>query len=148
MSEILSKMKSEMFAATKDGNSRVRDIIQLTLASIKNAEIAAGEPLSQEKILEMIRKEVKQLADAIAQFKEAGREDLVDENTEQMEYLNQYLPSLMGEDDVRKVAQKKVKELGAQGMGDMGKVMGAVMAELKGKADGGVVKNVVQELLA
>jgi hypothetical protein len=76
-----------------------------------------------------------------------GRDDLVQKEKQDLEIIESYLPELMSDEEVKKVVEKKIKETGAQDMRDMGKVIGAVMKELEGKADGNTVKDIVQSML-
>ena len=136
-----------MFSATKDGNTTKADILKMVIAAIKNAEIEKGEVLDDKEIVKVLRKEVKKIQDSIAQFTTMGRQDLVDRETEQLAALKEYLPELMSEEEIKKVVEVKIAEVGAEGMRDFGKVIGAVMKELSGKADGSIVKDIVESLL-
>jgi len=115
-----------MLEATKDGSGEVSDEVGLTI----------------------VQKLVKQRKDASAIFKEQGREDLAKDEDFQIEVLSIYLPEQMGEDEVRKVVQDTITQVGAAGPQDMGKVMGPVMGKLKGKADGKLISSLVKECLA
>lgn len=123
------------------------DILKMALASLKNAEIEKGESLDEKTQENILRKEAKKLKDAYEEYKQAGRDDLAEKEKAQLEILEVYLPKLMDESEVRSFVEKKAKELDAQGPRDMGKVMGVVMKELQGKADGGVVNNIVKDVL-
>jgi len=103
--------------------------------------------VSDEIGLEIIRKLVKQRKDATAIYKEQGREDLAKDEDFQIEVLNTYLPAQMAEDEVRKIVQETIAQFGASGSQDMGKVMGPLMAKLKGKADGKIISALVKEEL-
>ena len=145
---LVDTLRKDMFQASKDGDVNKSDILKMALASIKNAQIEVEEELSDTDIEKILRKEVKKVKDSIEQFEKMGREDLLSKEKSQLEVLESYLPELMGEDEVRKVVEKKIDELGAKDMKDMSKVMGVVMKELDGKTDGNTVKNIVQELLS
>ncbi len=148
MSELIEKMKKEMFVAIKEHDQNTSGIIQLTLASIKNAEIEKGEALTEEEMIQVVRKESKKLDDSIEQFQNVdGAEELLRTSEEQKKYISQYLPALMSEDDVAKAVDEAIAQLGATSMQDMGKVMGVVMGKLSGKADGSLVKDVVSKKL-
>ena len=123
------------------------DILKMALASLKNAEIEKGESLDEKTQENILRKEVKKLKDAFEEYSKASRDDLAQKEKQQLEILEAYLAELMSEDEVREFVKKKVEELGVQGPGDMGKVMGVVMKELQGKADGGMVNNIVKDVL-
>lgn len=149
MSDIITKLKKDMFASIKSHDQVTSGIIQLSLASIKNTEIDKGEELTDEEIIQVLRKEVKKLDDSIEQFKSAGDsgKELAETTQVQKEYLSQYLPALMEEGDIEKAVETVISETGAESMRDMGKVMGAVMGKLSGKADGSLVKDIVTKKL-
>jgi len=145
---LVDTLRKDMFQASKDVDVNRSDILKMALASIKNAQIEVEEELSDADVEKILRKEVKKVKDSIEQFEKMGREDLLSKEKSQLEVLESYLPELMSEEEVKKVVEKKIEELGANGMKDMGKVMGVVMKELDGKTDGNTVKNIVQELLS
>lgn len=136
-----------MFSASKEGNTEKADILKMAMASIKNAQLASEEELSDADMEKILRKEVKKVQDSITQFTQMGRNDLAEREKHQLEVLEQYLPKQMSEEDVEKVVKAKVEELKPEGMRDMGKVMGAVMKEIGGNADGNVVREMVQKHL-
>ena len=140
-------LRKDMFKAIKDGAKDESEILKMALASIKNAQIESEKELTDKDIQKILRSEVKKIKDSIEQFKKMQRDDLVTREVLQLEVLQSYLPQPMSEDEVRKVVEAKVKELNAESMRDMGKVMGVVMKELEGKADGNTVKNIVQDVL-
>lgn len=140
-------LRKDMFKAIKDGAKDESEILKMALASIKNAQVESEKELTDKDVQKILRGEVKKIKDSIEQFKKMQRDDLVAREVLQLEVLQSYLPQPMSEAEVRKVVQAKVKELNAESMRDMGKVMGAVMKELEGKADGNTVKNIVQDVL-
>lgn len=103
--------------------------------------------LTEEEIIDVISFEAKKRRDAIIEFKKGNRPDLVEKEEKELEILKIYLPEQMGEDKVITEAEKVIKEVGAVGPKDTGKVMAALMPKLKGKAEGGIVSKVVGELL-
>lgn len=110
-----------------------------------------GKPqteLSDEEALQILRRLVKQRKDSIEQFGKGGRQDLVKDETAELKILEAYLPSQMSEVDIRKITQRKMKELGISDKAKIGMLTGAVMKELKGNADGAVVKKIIEELFA
>jgi uncharacterized protein len=145
---LVDTIRKDMFQALKEGKTLKSDILKMALAEIKNAQKASEKDLEESDIEKILRKEVKKIKDSIEQFEKMGRDDLVKKEKEQLEVLNQYLPELLGEDEVRKVVEEKIKQMGAESMRDTGKVMGVVMKELDGKAEGNTVKTIVQELLS
>lgn len=136
-----------MFSATKAGESIKVDILKLAIAAIKNAQIESQEELTDEDIVKILRKEARKVEDSIEQFSKMGRQDLLDREKAQLGVLEQYLPQQMSREDLEKVVSAKVEELKPEGMKDMGKVMGAVMKEVGGNADGNIVREIVQQHL-
>lgn len=146
---LVDTIRKDMFQASKEGNSTKSDILKLALAEIKNEQIALGkEELEENEVEKILRREVKKIVDSIEQFEKMQREDLVQREKAQLEVINEYLPELLSGDEVRKIVEQKVKEIGAVSVKDMGKIMGVVMKELDGKADGNTVKAIVLELLS
>jgi uncharacterized protein len=141
------KIRKDMLDGVKQKDSVRVDILKMVLASFKNAEIEKGESLDEKSQEAILRKEVKKLKDAFEQYTQAGRSDLAQKEKAQLDILEAYLPELMSEDEVRDFVKKKASELGVESIRDMGKLMGVVMKELQGKADGGVVNNIVREVL-
>ncbi len=116
----------------------------------KNEEIEKLDELSKltdEEIIEVISSESKKRQDSIEQYEKGNRQDLADQEKKELEILMKYLPEQMTEEEIRKLVKEKVEELGASGSKDIGKVMGALMPQLKGKADGTAVNKIVQEEL-
>ncbi len=103
--------------------------------------------LNDEDALAILRRLVKQRKDSIEQFGKGGRQDLVDNEQAELEILEKYLPAQMNESEVTKIAEKKKTELGITDKKKTGVLMSAIMKELKGKADGAMVKKVVEEIL-
>ena len=103
--------------------------------------------LTDDEVLNIIRRAVKQRKDSIEQFRNGGRDDLAHDEEGELKILETYLPAMMSKDEVMKIALAKKDELGVADKSGAGKFMGVLMKELKGKADGDVVKSVVDELL-
>lgn len=143
--QINADIKAAMLARAKDKLEALRAVkAALLLEATKDG---SGE-VSDETGIAIVQKLVKQRKDASAIFKEQNREDLAKDEDFQIEVLNVYLPEQMGEDEVRKIVQDTIAQVGASGPQDMGKVMGPVMGKLKGKADGKLISALVKECLA
>lgn len=119
-------------------------------AAFMNESVAKGkkpnEMLSDEEVLAVITKLAKQRKDSIEQFKNGNREDLVAEEQAQLDILNTYLPEMMSREEILKVVQAKKEESGIIDVKEKGKFMAGVMQQLKGKADGSMVKEIVDSL--
>ena len=106
------------------------------------------EILSDEDALNVIRRAVKQRKDSIEQFTAGGRNDLAEGESAELAILEQFLPQMMGREEIKVVVEKKMSELGVTSKADAGKLTGTVMKDLKGLADGADVKSVIDSLLA
>ena len=129
--QITGDMKTAMRA--KD-SARV-GTIRLLQAALKQKEVDERVTLDDAAVIAIVDKLIKQRRDSIAAFTQAGRQDLADKEAAEMQVLQAYLPARLSADDIAAEVRAIVAELGAQGPGDMGKVMGAVKARLAGKAD-------------
>ena len=145
---LLETIRKDMIEASKKGDVDSTNILKLAIASIRNEEIAKGDKLSDEEILKVLRKEESKIKDSITEFTKMGRKDLIERESRQLKVISSYLPKLMGREEIEKVVSKAVADTHAEGLKSMGAVMGIVMKELNGKADGSVVKEVVQEFLS
>lgn len=126
-------------------------VLRLLLSAINYYEIqkgGAGYEATDEDVLAVIQKEAKQRRDSIEEFKKANRPELVEKETKELEMLQVYLPQQMEEDQIREIVKRTISEIGATTVADMGKVMGALMPKVKGKADGGLVSKIVKESLS
>ncbi|HEY4711805.1 MAG TPA: GatB/YqeY domain-containing protein [Dehalococcoidia bacterium] len=122
--------------------------LRLLLSEIRNAEIAQQKPADDNKVLDVITKEVKRRRESIEAFKQGHRSDLVAQEEAEMAVLMSYLPKQMSRAEIMATARQVIDAVGAKGPGDRGKVMSQLMPQLKGKADGKEVSEIVSELLA
>ena len=122
--------------------------MEVFLAAIKNAEIARQAASSDSDILGVIAKEVRQRQESIESFKQGNRQDLVAQEEAELAILREYLPRQMAREEIVAEARRIIEEVGAQGPGDKGKVMPKIIAQLKGRADGREINEVVTELLS
>ena len=125
-----------------------KNTISFARAAIKQYEVDNRQELDDEGIIAILSKQVKMRKDALSDFEKAGRTDLIDSYKAEIEILNRYLPEQLSEEDILNEVRKTAAELGIEGgKQNMGKLMGPVMAKLKGRADGNAVKKVVTEFL-
>ena len=144
------KIKEELKEAMK-ARETVRVMVLKGLVSAFTNELVAqkrkpSEELGDEDVMNVIKRAVKQRKDSIEQFKKGGREDLVENEEKELEILSVYLPETMSKEEILKIAQAKKEEMGVDDKAKMGMLMGALMKELGGKADGGDVKKIVEGL--
>lgn len=145
------QLQDQLKQAMKDQDELQKSVLRMLLSAITYYEInkgGAGYEATDEDVLAAIDKQVKQRKDSIEQFEKAGRQELADKEKEEMQILEKYLPEQMSEDDVRAIVKNAITQTGATSASDMGKVMGAVMPQVKGKADGNVVGKIVREELS
>jgi len=117
-------------------------------SAFKNIIIAKKlQKLEDTDVIDVISKQVKQRAESIDQFKKGNRQDLVDKETKELDILKTYLPEQMGEEELTKLAQDTIKEVGATGKQDMGKVMKAIMPKAKGRCDSKLLSEIVGKCL-
>lgn len=142
------KLMEDFKDAMKSKDEVKKNTINLARAAIKQVEVDTRTELKDEDILLIIAKQVKMRKDALADFEKGGRTDLIEAYKKEIEILEVYLPAQLTEDEIRVVVESTAKELGIDGgKQNMGKLMGPVMAKVKGQADGGAVKKVVMEFL-
>jgi uncharacterized protein YqeY len=122
--------------------------LRLLLSEIKYAEIAQQKPADDGKVLDVIAKEVKRRRESIEAFRKGNRADLVAQEEAELAVLVSYLPKQMSHEEITAAARQAIDAVGAKGPGDKGKVMAQLMPQVKGKADGREVSELVSELLA
>jgi uncharacterized protein YqeY len=142
--QITEDMKTAMRAKDAPRLLTIRGL----LAACKQREVDERVALDDAAVIAIVDKLIKQRKDSISQFASAGRTDLVDKETAELQVLEGYIPQRMSADEIAAEVRAIVTELGAAGPGDMGKVMGAVKTRLAGKADMGLVSAAVKQALA
>ncbi len=140
-------IKEHLQKALKQHDEVRVSTLRLLLSKIKNAEIAQQGPIGDSKVLDIIATEVTQHRESIKAFKQGNRNDLVTQEEAELSILMEYLPEQMSHEEIRKAAQQVIHKAGAKGIRDKGKVMSQLMPQVKGKADGKEVSEVVSELL-
>lgn len=145
---ILEEIQKELMSALKSGDSVQSDVLRLLISALKDARIAKAEALTEDEELRVVFSESKKIKDSIEQYENAGRDDLAQREKTQLEYVEKYLPTQASEEEIEKAVDEAIKNLHATGMQDMGKVMGAVMPSLQGRADGGLINQIVSKKLS
>ena len=146
-SALKQKLSDDLKQALRDRDRCRISVIRLIMSAIHNAEIAKRAPLEESDILGVIAKEVKQRKESIEAFKQGDRQDLVDQEEAELAILKEYLPEQMSRNDIVAAARKVIDEVGAQGPRDKGRVMGKLIPQLKGRAEGQVINSIVTKLL-
>lgn len=140
-------LANDLRQALKAGDKPRITALRLVVAGCKNAEIDKGSPLDDAEAIEVIAREVKRHRESITEFTKGNRQDLVMQEEAELAALLEYLPAQMSREEIAEAARKVIGQVGARGPADKGKVMGQLMPQVKGKADGREVSDVVSELL-
>ena len=139
---------ADLKEAMKSGDKTRVSVIRLVRARVQNVEKAQQKRLDDPDVLELISKEAKQRRESIAEFKKSSRQDLVDKEEAELAILLEYLPQQVSREDIIAAARQVIDEVDARGPGDKGKVMSKLISQLKGKAEGRDINDVVTELLS
>ncbi len=131
----------------KSGEKTRVAALRMIKAAIKNAEIAQRKPLDDAGLLAVLSREVKQRRESVAEFKKANRQDAVDNEEAQLAVVLEYLPQQMSGEEIEGLVREVIDKIGAQGPRDKGKVMSQLMPQVKGKADGQLVNEIVTQAL-
>jgi uncharacterized protein len=146
---ITDRLTQDMKTAMKARDKEKLSTIRMVKASMQNEAIKLGkDSLSEEEELTVLSREVKQRNDSLHEFKEAGREDLVEGLEREIEILQVYMPKQLTDEELKQIVEETVQEVGATSKSDMGKVMSAVMPKVKGKVDGSKVNKLVLQQLS
>lgn len=143
-------LQEDLKKSVLEKNAPAVSTIRMLLSAINYYEIqkgGAGYEAKDEDVITVVQKEVKQRKDSIEQFKAGGRNDLVEKETSELAVLEKYLPEQMSEEEITRLVDAAISQTGASSQQDMGKVMGILMPQTKGKADGSLVSKVVREKL-
>ncbi len=146
--DLKSLIKTQVTASMKDGDKFRTTVLRMILADIQKIEIEEKSDLDELQITSILEKMIKQRNDAIAQFELAKRQELADKEKQEIEIIREFLPEQMSEEEVSELVSKIISEVGAQDMKDMGKVMGSLKPLIAGKADAGVVSQLVKKALS
>lgn len=141
------KLFDDLKQALRQGDETRKAAIRMVRAAVTNAEIDKQRELNDQEVQALISKEIKQRQEAIELYKQGKRQDLVDEEAAQIQALVGYLPQQMTQADIEATARQVIAELGATGPAQMGQVMRVLVDQLKGKADGKLINQVVKNLL-
>ena len=144
--ELQESLKQAMLARDEVKKSTLRMLIS-AIGYYEIQKGGAGYTATEEDVLSVIQKEAKQRKDSIAQYNDGGRPELAAKEEKELHLLQAYLPAQMSEGDIRVLVKEAITQTGAATAADMGKVMGALMPKVKGKADGGLVNKIVREQL-
>ncbi|HOO11730.1 MAG TPA: GatB/YqeY domain-containing protein [Bacillota bacterium] len=137
----------DMRTAMKQKDAVRKTVLSMARAAILQWEKDKRTELDDQGVMEVIAKEIKSRKEALEMFKQGGRQDLVEKNEKEIKILGEYLPPQLSESEIRTIIKETIEKVSAAGMKDMGKVMAAVMPQVKGRAEGSIVNRLVKEML-
>lgn len=141
------RLMDDLKESMKSKNKVKKDVVTMIRAAIKQKEVDERIELDDTDIIDIIAKQIKQKKDAIDGFIKGNRQDLVDLTNEEIKILLDYLPPQLSEEELDSIVKKAIEETGAQTKKDMGKLMALIMPQVKGKADGKLVNQIVGKYL-
>lgn len=143
------QLQNDLQDAMRASDEVRKSTLRMLMSAINNAEVAGAErkELSDEQVMQVIVKQVKQRRESIEEFKKANRQDLVDKEAAEMKVLEAYMPPQMGREEIEAEVRKAIEETGATTAADKGKLMKVLMPRLSGKAEGREINEVVTQLL-
>lgn len=141
------KLMEDLKKSMKEKNEIRKNTVQMIRAAILQIEKDKGIAVDDEKIIEIIAKEVKGKKDALSDFEKAGREDLINQTNEEISILEEYLPKQLTKEEIKEIVSEVIEEIGATSIKDMGVVMKEAKEKIGASADGKSINEVVREIL-
>lgn len=148
MSSLSQRIRSDLEQAIRNRDSLKSTVLRSLMAAIRNAEIAQQKTLDDSGIIPVLEKEAKMRRESIEAFEKGNRQDLVTKEKAELDIILGYLPEPMSRDEIIKAARKVIEELGAKGPKDKGRVMSQLIPQLRGRASGQEISDIVSELLS
>ena len=145
---IEQQLKEDMKLAMKEGRKTELDTIRLLRAQLKSAAIEKKSDLDETEQVQVLQREAKKRKESIEAYKKGNRQDLVEKETAELDFISGYLPEQLSESEIDQLVRQEIETLQVKSIKDMGRVMGAIMPKLKGKADGKIVQQKVQSFLS
>ena len=145
--DLTDQIKQDMYIAMKSGDKIRTNILRTLLSSLKEKQIEKKDNLNKEEYFSVIKRFVKQLKEAAHTYQKAGRLDLAEKETLELNILKEYIPEIFSEEQTLKLVKEVIAQTSANNLSDMGKVMSVVMQKSNGKVDGGIANRLVKELL-
>jgi len=142
------RLMEDMKVSMRNKETLRKSVITMIRASVKQKEVDERVDVTDDEVIELIGKQLKQRKDALVEFEKAEREDLITQTKEEIEILASYLPQQLTDEELEAVVREAVTELNAQSMKDMGKIMGKVTSVAKGKVDGKRINEMAKKILS
>lgn len=146
--DIFSKVDEDLKTAMKAKDKVSILALRSLKSSLRYKDVSGKGGLTEEEVVQVVKGELKKRKEAGEAFKKAGREESAKKEDAEAKIIEEYMPEQISEEEIVMVVESKKKEIGASSRADMGKLMGAVMVNLKGKADGALVKKIVEKQLS
>ena len=141
------KLNEDLKKYMKEKNTLALNTVRLVIAEIKNKEVEKNSEITDEEILQIIRKQIKMREDSIQQFRSANREDLAEKEAQELEILKNYLPEDLTDEELDKIIQETIKELNASSKKDFGRVIKEVIQKVQGRADNKKISELISKQL-
>ena len=145
--ELKAQLNEDLKSALRSGDKLRTSVIRLLTALIKNREVEKRGPLTDAEAIQAVSASCKQRQEAIDQYRQGKRQDLVDKETAELQILQSYLPAALGPEELQVLVQEAIRESQAASPREMGKVMALLIPKVTGRADGKVVSGLVREML-
>lgn len=145
---LINTIRDDIKVAMKNKETERRDALRLLNSALKQVEIDQRKELSDDDVITLISKQIKQRNDAIEQYESAGRDELAQKERNEIAFYETYMPKQLSDDELTAALQTIISEVGATSMKDMGKVMGAAKAKIGSQADGKRINSCVKSLLS
>ncbi|MDD2829126.1 MAG: GatB/YqeY domain-containing protein [Sulfuricurvum sp.] len=142
------QINNDIKTAMKEKNNAVRDALRLLSSAMKQIEVDERKELSDDDVIKIIQKQVKQRNDAMSQYRDAGREDLYEQEASEAAIFEAYLPQQLSDDELESALRTIIAEIGATSMKEIGKVMGAASKSLGAQADGKRINECAKKILS
>ncbi|MBE9564109.1 MAG: GatB/YqeY domain-containing protein [Proteobacteria bacterium] len=148
MSDLYKKIQADVITAMKSGEKKRLKVLRLMTSAMKQIEVDERIELDDARIIAILDKMVKQRRESISQFKTAGRDDLITQESYEIDIIQEYLPQALSEEEVDDIVKQAIEKTGAASIKDMGKVMGIVRPQIIGRADMGEVSGRIKATLS
>ncbi len=145
---LITELEEDLTDAIKSGEESRRDTLRLILSELRLAEKELQRPLDESEELQVLQRERKKRVEAAQAFRDAGRDEQADQEEDELEVIEDYMPEPISEDELEQIVDDAIAETGATSLGDLGRVMADVMPQVAGRADGSTVSAFVREKLA
>jgi uncharacterized protein len=145
---LIARIEDELTVAMKERDASRRDALRLILSSLRSAEKELQRPLHDDEELQVLQRERKRRLESIEAFESAGREEQAAKEETELDVLEEFMPEPLSEDELERIVDDAIAEVGATSMRDLGRVMADVMPQIAGRADGSAVSQLVREKLA